>query len=253
MLRLIDAIGSDAANTILEANAGSAKINSGASMTERQLFIERKYIQREFVDQSDAFSIFAAIKNADLMQVYHSFAVSPESAFQPDTFNALHAAAIVGDMTIVAFLILNAPNPDALDDRGWSPLSYGAAYQHADVVAVLLEFGANPNAAPRAHPLRLTQAVKNEAIAAMLDAPTDAAPVQLASQLPHGEFAPREPEGAAEERARLDLAKPDAVKPERRGSGQDVPLERKEKIWTAVRRLSTKRLSNVRLPELDSP
>jgi hypothetical protein len=47
---------------------------------------------------------------------------------------------------------LNSVDPDALDDNGWSALSYAAYYGHTTVAEVLLSMGANPSAAMRAHP-----------------------------------------------------------------------------------------------------
>jgi hypothetical protein len=110
-------------------------------------------------------------------------------------------------------------------------------------VSILLELGADPNAAPNAHPLRIAQAVRHRAIEAKLlpVSVADAAEVILPRSLPHSEFS---------------IAPPSAAPAERVGSLGQAPrtvVVDKEKIWQSVRRLSARRPAVSRTPEASSP
>src|SRR5437773_7316322 len=69
-----------------------------------------------------------------------------------DGLQAIHWAAREGETSMMSFLLLHGARIDAKDRDDWQPLHY-AARNHQDdgsTVRLLLERGANPNAATRA-------------------------------------------------------------------------------------------------------
>lgn len=59
--------------------------------------------------------------------------------------SALYEAARVGSLDIVKLLLENGANPNALGGRHGSALQAAALWKHSDMVKLLLESGANPN------------------------------------------------------------------------------------------------------------
>lgn len=80
---------------------------------------------------------------------------------------ALHIAAEVGEIEVVAALLAAGADPDATDHEGWTPLYFAAYKGHLEVVLALLEYGANTSASAHDEctPLHL---VDDVAIAAAL-------------------------------------------------------------------------------------
>jgi cytohesin len=59
----------------------------------------------------------------------------------------LHTAASEGDVECVKELLKHRMiNPNIKDRRGWMPLHYAVNAGHYDIVWLLLDYGANPNA-----------------------------------------------------------------------------------------------------------
>jgi hypothetical protein len=232
--RLFDALDADnVVSAVLEANLGDARQSDD--------FINRKYIAREFVAETTD-SILPAIKAQSLPDVYRILKGSRGDLFPKGTFGPLHAAAIVGNPDIFTLICLNSPSIDALDDAGWSPLSYATAFENAEVIRILLEFDADPKASPSAHPYMIARALRNPALEQKFEAAASPglATVEV-SELPHNDFrVPASPPTFRTSRPAL-----------RRGSvSQDIPTGEREKIWRSVRRLSQRKLNPVRTAEV---
>ena len=59
----------------------------------------------------------------------------------------LHLAAAPGDVEVVNALLADGADPNARNDKSWTPLHIAASYNSAtDVISALLEAGAEPNA-----------------------------------------------------------------------------------------------------------
>src|SRR5688572_2071124 len=86
---------------------------------------------------------------------------SPENAFMKPEYTvptvgergmtALHHAAYLNDPHAVKFELLQATSVDTRDDNGWTPLHWAIDMAQAwgnpkEVVSLLLESGASPNA-----------------------------------------------------------------------------------------------------------
>lgn len=83
----------------------------------------------------------------------------------------LHRAASAGDASHALRLLLRLhADPDALDDQGWAPLHFAAAYGYSGNVAALLDAGADPSLGTGSQLLAFDVAVENghEAVAERL-------------------------------------------------------------------------------------
>lgn len=63
---------------------------------------------------------------------------------ETDERTHLHWAATRGDVRAVQECLENGDNPDKADDMGWTPMISAASCEFVQVVAALLEAGANP-------------------------------------------------------------------------------------------------------------
>jgi hypothetical protein len=139
---LVEAIGTDRANQVLEATLPEGeKPSEEATAQERCRFQERKYRDREFVNRPPNPDILAAIQRQDLMAVYAC--VASGGVARMTGFTPVHAAAIVGNPLIMHFLCLNTNALAVCDDAGWSPLCYAAWHDQPKMIEVLLFYGAD--------------------------------------------------------------------------------------------------------------
>ena len=158
---LVEAIGSQRANEILEAKLPpEEKIDQNASIQQRKTFIINKY-QKKLYLNTERVSLHSAIQSQNIMDVYRSVIsgrygsvlLNENAQNQPSSspsrrrnngFSAAHMASVVGNPLILTLILLNNPKiVNALDDAGWSPLSYAVYYEQTLSFGVLLNFGAN--------------------------------------------------------------------------------------------------------------
>ncbi|OHS98357.1 ARF GAP-like zinc finger-containing protein [Tritrichomonas foetus] len=146
---LIEAIGTEKANEILEKNLPKEeKITPNANNQARRNFIINKYQQKLYIDSAGAsqINIEEAIKSQNLMDVYHYLICGGSMDIHENGFTLAHMAACIGNPLILTLILLNDHSlMDKLDDGGWSPLSYATYYNQTLIINVLLGFGANPN------------------------------------------------------------------------------------------------------------
>ena len=138
---LVEAVGSERANQVLEAKVGDNKIDPQATTAARRKFIEMKYQERLFVDTSVEVDVFQAIKNQDLMGVFR-YVASGKLNNLPQGFTPLHAAACCGNPLILHLLCLNVLTVDVPDEKGWTPLCYAAYYELPQILDLLTSYGA---------------------------------------------------------------------------------------------------------------
>jgi hypothetical protein len=141
---VIDAIGSDKSNTMLEEKCGDEKITPRCDIETREKFIKKKYLEKAFVSD-DVVDIYAAIQNEDIMSVY-KYIIQGNLQKQQEPFTVLHAAAIVGNPIIFQLIVLNTTLIDVVDENGLTPMSYAAAYGNIQIIDILLNFGSKPKA-----------------------------------------------------------------------------------------------------------
>jgi hypothetical protein len=160
-LRILEVIGNETANAILEACVESGKITESASREQRDAFIRRKYERREFVDQTPV-EVLAAVRDGDYVAVFRAIC---QGALAAETgYTSLHCAASLGDPVMSLLIGYNLPNGVVLD-RGWSPLSYAAFYGHKVVAKSLIEAGCIATETEQVHPYEIAVAQKDEEMA----------------------------------------------------------------------------------------
>ena len=137
---LIDALGSQRANSILEEKC-DCKIQPKCQNEERIEFIKKKYIEKAFVDSTPV-DINTALNEGDLLAVFKYIAQG--NLKKLDVFSVLHMSAINGNPLIFQLLALNVENVDPVDENGLTPLSYAAAYGNTQIIDILLNHGARP-------------------------------------------------------------------------------------------------------------
>jgi hypothetical protein len=191
---LIDAIGTEKANPILESRLPpEEKIQPESAAEERQDFLAAKYRDRKWVAPADDVDIIHAVQEQALMDVYRCVA----AGWRPDdgAFGALHAAAIVGNPLVLLLLCLNSTEIDVLDDAGWTPLCYAAYYDHTALVDILLAYGAQKEGGT-VNPIDIARAKGNDATLSRFEGPVSWAPAAEMTpsefELPHTEVSPAE-------------------------------------------------------------
>jgi hypothetical protein len=135
---LIEAIGSEKANSVLEAMRETPGIDPSATDSQRAYFIQMKYKNRAFARTADEVDIFKAIQEQNLMEVYSVIAAGK---LQMTGFTPLHAAAVVGNPLIMHLICLNVPTVNVLDENGWSPLCYAVYFERRGMVNILISYG----------------------------------------------------------------------------------------------------------------
>jgi hypothetical protein len=155
LLSLIEAIGNDRANAILEGQIlPDEKISPSADQEARVVFARQKYQECRWV-RGDPVDLAAAVAGTDVIMVLH--AIAQLRGRREWDFN-LFAAASYGDPAVCLLVGLHTQALDALDAGGWSALSYAAFYGKLEAAEALISIGADPKAAPNAHPYAIAAA-----------------------------------------------------------------------------------------------
>ena len=127
---------------------------------ERTDFIKRKYVDLEFVNEENVKNLDKAIKDGNVLEVYHSICVAKKHGTICEN-NPLHIATAYGNPIICLLVALNVPNVDTLDKGGWSALSYATYYENEDVINVLMSVGCDPNCSTNGHPYKIAESQNN--------------------------------------------------------------------------------------------
>jgi hypothetical protein len=162
--RIFDVIGNAHANEVLEAKIGDAKIKDDVSKSEREAFIKRKYVQKEFTSREEI-DIFDAIQRTDYLAVFRAICYGRHTE-ERNGYTALHCAASSGDATMALLVAQNMPAIDTLNE-GWSPLTYAAFYGHRTVARALVDAGCVSTAPDQVHPYEVALAAQNEEMSLM--------------------------------------------------------------------------------------
>jgi ankyrin repeat protein len=150
LLALIDAVGNERANALLEAERPpDARIAPDADQAARDAYIRRKYERCEWVRDCPAADLPAAIASADAPRVLAGIAQARKCG---KPLAQLWHAAAQGDPTVALLIGLNTESLNALDSGGWSALSYAAYHGRLAAAEALISIGCDPNASPAAHP-----------------------------------------------------------------------------------------------------
>lgn len=205
ILKLLEMFPGNSLNKVYEGVlTGPKKIRRGidplSNVQQRQEFIEKKYINHDFVkiqdkkrfiqindDEDDDDSkdsdysgdesstkitdIFSLLQTQDIegLMLYLFLGIlkddpnsSPNSFFTNKNFLPIHAASIIGNPISIAILILNDPNEiNQLDTWGWSPLSYATFFSNKAAVEALLTYRASLSSSKAANPYKIASANKN--------------------------------------------------------------------------------------------
>jgi hypothetical protein len=160
-LRILEVVGNERANAVLEEAVGDAKIGDGATGKERDEFIRRKYMARDFV-KVESINLIEAVRAGDYVAVFR--AICQRALEVEQGYTSLHCAASLGDPVMALLLAYNAPGEVPLD-RGWSPLSYAAFYGHKGVAKALISAGCVSNDPQQSHPYDIAVSKKDEEMA----------------------------------------------------------------------------------------
>jgi hypothetical protein len=111
LLALIQEVGNEKANQILEHGIGNSDRPTGTiDQGTREAFIRRKYAVCEFVEMSPAVDIERAIVDRDLLRVLHGICQCKKTGLKVDKW--LHMAAAGGDPTVSLLIGLNSVGID---------------------------------------------------------------------------------------------------------------------------------------------
>lgn len=166
-LSVLTEIGNKKANEILCENVGDKQINDAAPKEMREQFIRDKYSSSAFIKQNPTrVDHLEAIKQGNLMEVYKAICYG-QMLRETKGYGSVHVAGSCATTTVAQLVALNVPNINALDDGGWSGLSYAAYYDNSAAAEVLLAAGCDPNANPDAHPYKIAVQAGNNTMSAM--------------------------------------------------------------------------------------
>ena len=191
-IQLYKQIGNDALNSILEANVGDNKLQPAATRQERQEYIHKKYVDKEFMTTTKV-DLMEALKSQNLIGVLQCvFDGSINETFKDD-LTALHAAAIIGS-PLITFLIASNCNKmiNQLDAFRWTPLMYATYYDHYFVVDCLLLNNADPSCECMLPPYVIAASQKNDELTEKFASskPESFEPVEI--KAPETEFKPED-------------------------------------------------------------
>ena len=166
-LNVLSQIGNERANSILAANVGDQQINESSTKEAREAFIKAKYLDGAYMDKSRGeVDIIKAIKENDLMGVYRAVCYG-QLHKETSGYGPMHVAGACASASIAQLVVQNVNNINALDDQGWSGLSYAAYYNNSEAAEVFIAAGCNPSANPDTHPYKIAFEAGNKAIATM--------------------------------------------------------------------------------------
>lgn len=182
--KLLELLGNENVNKVLEACLDpSQKIQPNASKKDREDFIQLKYQKCVFVvqrGQQENIDIYEAIRKKNLLEVFKAICtfkylnVNNNLLYQTliekaghGKYSPLHLAASIGDPLICHLIALNTEDPSALDNGGWSPLSYAAYYGHNEAAECLLHDGVDPRKSPENHPYYIARSRNKSNLATM--------------------------------------------------------------------------------------
>lgn len=166
-LGVLQDVGNERANSILCSNAGEAKITPTSTKEEREVYIRRKYNGEFLSHEREQVNLFESIKNGKIMDVFSSIAYGLIKGEKLDQYCSIHVAGSAANSSVTQLIALNTPNVNALDEGGWSGLSYAAFYNNISAAQVLLNAGCNPNENEESHPYKIAMCAGNTEIAAL--------------------------------------------------------------------------------------
>lgn len=161
---LIAKIGNMRANQILLARSeefpGEVPKGKWTDSANRHTILASKYINLKYTQKlREGENIFDYIKAGNFDGVLRCVFAGVLRDVQPNTFSPLHLAAAYGDQNITLLIAYNSKDMDALDEGGWSPMSYAAYYNRSDVCSMLMKIGSNPLSSTKGFPYHI--AVQN--------------------------------------------------------------------------------------------
>jgi hypothetical protein len=164
-LGIFQQIGNNEANKSLEANVGAEKITDGAPKEARMSFITRKYANRDFAAKEEV-DLLAAVRAGDYKTAFRGICAGQLTKEQAG-FSPLHAAAAMGNATMVFLLAYNIENLNVLD-RDWSPLAYAAFSESKDAAQALIDAGCVAKMGEGVHPYEIAVSKHNEELEMLL-------------------------------------------------------------------------------------
>lgn len=131
------------ANRLLLASPPPDTIDARSDEPARASFIGRKYVAMDWAITGPVPDPFQALRDGDLRALFHA-AHFGRIDDRDDSITPFHAACALGDANATALLSLCVKDLNVRDRKGWTPLCYAVFFQHVDIVAFLLQIGADP-------------------------------------------------------------------------------------------------------------
>ena len=166
-IELLNKLGNDAINGILEANV-VGKITPEATREEREAFIHKKYIEKAFIS-TDKVDLTRSLKTQNLVGLLHCILDGSINDKLPGGLTALHAAAIIGSPLMTTLIASNCPTMlNVVDDFRWTPMMYATYFDHFFVVDSLMLYNADPVCDCLVQPYIIAASKRFEDIASIL-------------------------------------------------------------------------------------
>ncbi|KAH0793776.1 ARF GAP-like zinc finger-containing protein [Histomonas meleagridis] len=155
-LRLLELYPNNPLNKYYEFNVGNEKITEVQSREERDAFIRKKYVDKQYLQKLDSVpNPFKAISEQNPLDLLVAALYDNLGRKLSGRFLPIHAAACVGNPLLIVIICMNSRQINRLDANGWSALSYATYFKNISAVNALLAMGADINAAQTAHPLAI--------------------------------------------------------------------------------------------------